>query len=104
MTNEATKSRIKLLPFRDVVLWDVNRYATIKIKSKYPIVKLGLHIQEQTQKVKLYDFPEEEFGILGVNNKVGIFDAYKEKGANINQAYKRMEKGWLDTILSCECR
>jgi type I restriction enzyme S subunit len=95
MTKEETKNWIKFLPFRDVVLWDVKRYASEKIKSDYPIVKLGLHIQEQSQKVKLYDFPEDEFGILGVNNKIGIFDAYKEKGANINQAYKRMEKGWL---------
>lgn len=95
LDKEDTKDRIKLLPFREVVLWDVKRYASEKIKSDYPIVKLGLHIQEQSQKVKPFDFPEEEFGILGVNNKIGIFDAYKEKGANINQAYKRMEKGWL---------
>jgi restriction endonuclease S subunit len=95
MTNEQTKNFIKFLPFRDIELWDVKRYASEKIKSDFPIVKLGLHIQEQSKKVKLYDFPEEEFGILGVNNKVGIFDAYKEKGANINQSYKRMERGWL---------
>jgi len=95
MTKEETKNWIKFLPFRDIVLWDVKRYASEKIKSDYPIVKLGLHIQEQSQKVKLFDFPDEEFGILGVNNKIGIFDAYKENGANINQAYKRMEKGWL---------
>ncbi len=85
----------KTVPFSDVVLWDVKRYSFEKIKSQYPIVKLGLHIQEESHKVKLADFPEEEFGILGVNNKIGIFDAYKEKGANINQAYKKMEKGWL---------
>src|ERR1051325_5789344 len=95
MTKEVTKSWIKFLPFRDVVLWDVKRYASEKIKSDYLIAKLGLHIQEQSQKIKLFDFPEKEFGILGVNNKIGIFDAYKEKGANINQSYKRMEKDWL---------
>ena len=85
----------KTVPFSDVVLWDVKRYSFEKIKSQYPIVKLGLHIQEESHKVKLADFPDEEFGILGVNNKTGIFDAYKEKGANINQSYKKMEKGWL---------
>jgi type I restriction enzyme, S subunit len=95
MTNESTQNLIKILPFRDIVLWDVKRYASERIKSDYPIVKLGLHIQEESHKVKLFDFPEEEFGILGVNNKIGIFDAYKEKGANIHQAYKRMEIGWL---------
>tara|TARA_R110000851_G_scaffold207537_2_gene359845 strand:+ start:260669 stop:262030 length:1362 start_codon:yes stop_codon:yes gene_type:complete len=90
-----TMEWFKTVPFSDVVLWDVKRYSFEKIKSQYPIVKLGLHIQEESHKVKLADFPEEEFGILGVNNKTGIFDAYKEKGTNINQAYKKMEKGWL---------
>lgn len=86
---------MQILQFRDIVLWDVKRYASERIQSDYPIVKLGMHIQEESHKVKLYDFPDKEFGILGVNNKVGIFDAYLEKGANINQAYKRMEQGWL---------
>lgn len=85
----------KTVPFSVVVLWDVKRYSFEKIKSQYPIVKLGMHIQEESHKVKLADYPDEEFGILGVNNKIGIFDAYKEKGANINQSYKKMEKGWL---------
>lgn len=95
MIDETTRNWIKFLPFRDIVLWDVKRYASERIKSDYPIVKLGLHIQEESHKVKLFDFPEEEFGILGVNNKIGIFDAYKEKGLNINQSYKKMDKGWL---------
>lgn len=85
----------KSVPFSDVVLWDVKRYSFEKIQSQYPIVKLGMHIQEESHKVKLADFPYEEFGILGVSNKIGVFDAYKEKGANINQSYKKMEKGWL---------
>ena len=95
MTSNTTLNWIKFLPFREIVLWDVKRYASERIQSDYPIVRLGMHIQEESHKVKLYDFPEKEFGILGVNNKIGIFDAYKEKGININQAYKRMEKGWL---------
>jgi restriction endonuclease S subunit len=41
-------------------------------------------------KIKLYDYPEKEFGILGVNNKIGLFDAYKESGCNINQPYKKV--------------
>jgi restriction endonuclease S subunit len=85
----------KTVPFSDVVLWDVKRYSFEKIKSQYPIVKLGLHIQEESHKVKLANFPDDEFGILGVSNKVGIFDAYSKKGANINQSYKKMEEGWL---------
>lgn len=94
-TNIEQKDWIKYVPFRDVVLWDVKRYSSERIKSDFPVVKLGMHIQEESHKVKLFDFPDEEFGILGVNNKIGIFDAYKEKGANINQAYKKMEVDWL---------
>lgn len=94
-TNITNRNWLKFIPFRDIVLWDVKRYSSERIQSDYPIVKLGMHIQEESHKVKLYEFPEEEFGILGVNNKIGIFDAYKEKGTNINQAYKRMEIGWL---------
>lgn len=95
MQTTQANQHIKFVPFRDILLWDVKRYSSERIKSNYPIVKLGLHIQEQSQKIKLFDFPDKEFGILGVNNKIGIFDAYKEKGANINQAYKKMEKDWL---------
>jgi type I restriction enzyme S subunit len=93
--SNGVKNWMKLLPFRDVVLWDVKRYSSERIKSIYPIVKLGLHIFEQNKKVKLSDSPEEEFGILGVSNKIGIFDSYKEKGSNINQSYKIMENDWL---------
>ena len=32
---------------------------------------------------------------MGVNNKEGIFDAYTQKGKEINQAYKKMKVGWL---------
>lgn len=88
-------SWIKFIPFRDIVLWDVKRYSSERIQSDYPIAKLGMHIQEESHKANLFEYPEEEFGILGVNNKIGIFDAYKEKGANINQPYKRMDVGWL---------
>ena len=95
ITRKTTQDWIKFLPFRDIVLWDVKRYASKKIQSEYPIVKLGMHIKEESHRVKLKDFPEKEFGILGVSNKIGIFDAYKEKGATINQSYKRMEKDWL---------
>ena len=95
VTNIKAKRQIKFVPFRDVRLWDVKRYSSERIKSDFPVVRLGMHIQEESHKVKLFEFPDEEFGILGVNNKIGIFDAYIEKGANINQAYKKMNVGWL---------
>jgi restriction endonuclease S subunit len=94
-SDNITSNWIKLIPFHDIVLWDVKRYAVEKLQSNYPIEKLGSLIKEESHKVKLHDFPNEEFGILGVSNKTGIFDAYIEKGENINQSYKRMEKNWL---------
>ena len=95
LASKMGSSCVKHIAFRDIVLWDVKRYSSERIRSEYPIVRLGMHIQEESHKVKLNDYPEKEFGILGVNNKVGIFDAYTEKGKNVNQAYKKMEEGWL---------
>lgn len=84
------KSYLKFIPYSDFILWDVKRYVISGIKSKYNIVPLSKLIEERREKIKLYDYPEKEFGILGVNNKTGLFDAYKEIGCNINQSYKKV--------------
>ena len=86
---------LQAVPFSTWLNWDVKSYATNNLKSKYDFVKLGLVLNEQTEKVKLKDFPDQEFGILGVNNKIGIFDAYLEKGSKINQPYKIMKTNWI---------
>ena len=88
-------SFLKYLRFRSFDLWDTKRYTRKSISSKYEIIELGKCIKEENKKYKLFEEEETEFGILGVNNKIGIFDAYKQKGKEINQSYKRMEKGWL---------
>ncbi|MFL0104442.1 restriction endonuclease subunit S [Tenacibaculum maritimum] len=82
---------LKTIPFSEFNLWDVKRFVKEGISSSFPIVNLGKYINQRSEKVKLFDFPEDDFGILGVNNKEGIFDAYTEKGKNINQAYKKVE-------------
>lgn len=76
-------------------LWDVKRYTSRGITSVFPIVDLGSCIQEENKKHKLSEQPEKEFGILGVNNKEGIFDAYHQNGKDIKQAYKKMKIGWI---------
>ena len=86
---------LNFINFTDVSLWDFKRYATKKFASSYPIVKLGDYIQEENTKVKPFDFPGKDFSILGVNNKTGLFDAYIEKGNNINQPYKIVRDGFL---------
>lgn len=86
---------LHLIPFANFSLWDTKRYTSQQLSSSFPIVKLGDCIIEQNKKYKIFEEEEKEFGILGVNNKEGIFDAYKQKGKEINQPYKKMETGWL---------
>lgn len=86
---------LNLINLIDFDLWDTKRYTSKSIVSSFPIVDLGVCIKEENKKYKIFEEEEKEFGILGVNNKEGIFDAYFQKGKDINQAYKKMEIGWL---------
>lgn len=95
MVNSQTINYLKIVPFSQFSLWDTKRYTSKLISSNYSIVKLGTCITEQSKKYKIFEQKEEDFGILGVNNKEGIFDAYTQKGAEINQPYKKMQTGWL---------
>lgn len=86
---------LKLIPYFQFDLWDTKRYTSKSISSVYEVVDLGSCIKEENKKYKLFEEENKEFGILGVNNKTGIFDAYLQNGKDINQAYKKMELGWL---------
>ncbi|WP_177734634.1 restriction endonuclease subunit S [Flavobacterium inviolabile] len=86
---------LNFIPFTNFDLWDTKRYTSKSISSTYPIVSLGSCVKEENKKYKLFLEEEKDFGILGVNNKEGIFDAYIQKGKEINQPYKKMEVGWL---------
>ena len=83
-------SILRAITFSEIMFWDVKRFLKEKIESKYPIKSLHNHIFERNEKVKPFEHPNKEFSILGVNNKTGIFDAYIEKGKNINQVYKKV--------------
>ncbi len=76
-------------------MWDVKRYVISEINSKFDIIPLYKLIKERSEKVKLFDYHDKNFGILGVNNKIGLFDAYQEIGKNINQSYKKV---YLDDL------
>ena len=89
------KTYLKFIPYLQFDLWDTKRYTSKSITSFYKVVELGNCINEENKKYKLFEEEDREFGILGVNNKTGIFDAYLQKGKDINQAYKKMEVGWL---------
>lgn len=88
-------SYLNFIKFSQLNLWDFKRYTTSIVNSKYPIVKLSDYIQEENSKIKPFENPEEEYEILGVNNKTGLFDAYIEKGSKINQPYKIVKNGFL---------
>lgn len=81
--------------FQELINWSVKTNLSSLIESKYKVVTLGNHIIEQKDKVKPFDFPEDDFKILGVSNKLGLFDNEIKKGKEINQAYKIVKDGYL---------
>lgn len=76
------------------MLWDIKRYFMTQLASSHPIVRLGDYIKEESAKYNIND-KTKTYGILGVNNHSGIFDAYEESGAKIKQKYKKMQVGWI---------
>ena len=56
---------------------------------------MGKHLIHQTQKIQLSDHPEEDFIILGVSNKKGMFDARTEKGKKVKQKYHLVKDNWI---------
>lgn len=76
---------LSTVSFSSFSQWDVKQFFFAKILSKYPVEKLGKHLVHQTEKVQLSNEPTKEFTILGVSNKIGMFDASVEKGNKIKQ-------------------
>src|SRR5690606_4830152 len=91
----STNHFLKFIPFSKFDLWDTKRYTSKSVNSNFEVVKLSSCINEESKKYKLFLEEEKDFGILGVSNKTGIFDAYVQKGKDINQPYKKMEIGWI---------
>jgi type I restriction enzyme M protein len=81
-------------------LW-VYDYIETYPESPYEMDFLGNYIKERVESIKPSDFPEEEFRILGVNNKKGVFEDESEDaeektfGKNIKQKYKQVKIGDL---------
>ncbi len=83
------------VPFPLLREWGAKQFFFSKINSKYKIENLGAHLIHQTSKMQLSNYPNDDFEILGVSNKVGMFDASIEKGKNIKQKYHLVEDNWL---------
>ena len=86
---------LKFIFFEDWYLWDVKWLFMRRMQSVFPIVKLGDFIQEENNRIKPADSPDELHKILGVNNIDGIFDAYAQLGKEIKQPYKIVKEGFL---------
>ncbi|MBV5278228.1 MAG: restriction endonuclease subunit S, partial [Campylobacteraceae bacterium] len=86
---------LKFVQYKNLNIWSVKNYLTRLIYSDFNIVSLKECIQEENIKIKPFDFPEEDFKILGVSNKIGLFDNEIKKGKKINQPYKKVENGFL---------
>jgi type I restriction enzyme S subunit len=81
--------------FKDFDNWNVRQYMSVLFQSKYNITLLKKCIKAETIKIKPFDFPNDNFKILGVNNKTGLFDNEIKKGSKINQSYKVVKNGFL---------
>jgi len=75
--------------FKELYRWDVKFFAS-RLTARFPFVPLGNFINERTERVTLFKYPDQTFTILGVNNISGVFHAYDTKGKSIHQSYKRV--------------
>ena len=89
-----TYKYLHLIKYSTLLLWDIKRCFKTQIESSFPVVRLGDYIKEEKAKYNISD-KNKTYGILGVNNHSGIFDAYEESGAKIQQKYKKMQVGWI---------
>ena len=90
MSNKPTL--LSTVPFSSFSQWDVKQFFFAKILSKYPVEELGKHLIHQTEKIQLSDEPTKEFTILGVSNKIGMFDGSTEKGSKINATFEILDE------------
>lgn len=87
-----TSAAPRYVNFRELVRWDV-KYFWGQIKSKYTLISLAKFVREHNEKTRPFEFPEDTFKILGVNNTDGIFHAYDALGKEIKQQYKKVSAG-----------
>lgn len=78
----------------DNSLWPYDYHEEIP-PSHYPMKLLGDFIEESGEMIRPSDFPAEEFSILGVSNKVGVFENEIQIGGQVKQKYKKVNAGEL---------
>ena len=90
---------LKLIQSQNLTFWDVKSYNQQDIASQYKVEKLQNLLIEHTKKVKLFEKPEDDFKILGVNKKVenGYF-AYNPYRINVGSIGLKSDKQKYDYI------
>ncbi|MBL7786935.1 MAG: N-6 DNA methylase [Chitinophagales bacterium] len=83
--------KLAIVQYSNLVRWDAKNYL-YELQTNFPLVKLKDHIYEHNEKVKLFNYPEEYFCILGVTNREGVYLNLTQKGETFNQAYKKVRK------------
>jgi type I restriction enzyme M protein len=73
-------------------LW-VYDYFEVLPESKYPMEYLGNYIEPSGQITALSDYPDQEFIILGVNNRQGIVETDIKLGEDVKQKYQKVSTG-----------
>ncbi len=63
----------------------------IESGAKYPRVRLGDYLRLNTDRIKPSNLPDTRFRVLGVSNTEGVFLNETKPGAEINQAYYRVQ-------------
>jgi type I restriction enzyme M protein len=73
-------------------LW-VYDYFEVLPESQYPMEYLGDYIEPSGQITVLKDYPDQEFIILGVNNRQGIVETDVKLGDDVKQKYQKVSTG-----------
>lgn len=85
-------TKVAVTRYKDLTRWDVKTYL-YTLDSNFPIVSLAPYLIENTHRVKPFEHPEQEFDILGVTNKNGIYFNETLLGSKINQPYYQVDGG-----------
>jgi len=64
----------------------------LKRGMRYPLISLGNYIIPVGEKIKPFNYPDTEFIVLGVSNKIGVFVNEKKRGEEIRQSYYQVKK------------
>lgn len=82
--------------WRDANRWDIKAARATQFRLAHPHFRPLAHFAEEaTVTVNPAAKPDHEWPVYGVNNSTGVFLSHRQRGADFNSAYKRIEKDWF---------